>query len=92
MTISENSLGGKNSSGRTSGNRSSRFSPTNFKKLQKLDRQITAIDKEIDQKKIFLIFGRENDISKLTIRREKLDQKRKDLRNLRKRYLTSPAK
>jgi lysophospholipase L1-like esterase len=87
MTISESSLGRKNSSGRASGNRASRFSPTNFKKLQKLDRQITALDKQLDQHKVFLIFGGENDIPKLTKKREKLDQKRKDLRSLRKGYV-----
>ena len=47
MKISKNSLGGQNNHGRMSGARSSRASSTIFKKLQKLDREITKLYKMI---------------------------------------------
>lgn len=86
MTKPGNSLSGKNSGGRASGNRSSRFSPTNFNKLRNLDRQIAEIDKQLDFCKIHEIFGWPDDSAKLKTRRVKLDEKRKNLRNLRKGY------
>lgn len=81
------SLRGQNSSGRRSGDSSS-LSPSIrfklFKRLQKLDREIINLDVQIRQgtwewmdKKYY---------KTLIDRREKLDQKRKDIRNKRKGY------
>ena len=82
----KNSLGGKNNHGRMSGARSSRASSTNFKKLQKLDREITKLQNRINP------FGASNfDFGKhrnkkLEEQIKKLDLKRKEVRLERKKY------
>lgn len=82
MTFPRDSLGGQNSHGRVSGARSSRALSAIFKKLQKIDRDLRAIDLRIK------IWGSPNN-QKLLLKRKKLDEKRKNLRMKRKRYLES---
>jgi hypothetical protein len=79
MTISRDSLSGQNSQGRLSGARSSRALSTIFKKLRKLDREIGAIDRQCPK------WLRQFD-PKVISRREKLDQKRIEIRLKRKEY------
>ena len=89
MKISKNSLGGQNNHGRMSSARSSRASSTNFKKLQRLDREIG----ELQKRNAFLgiaasyinTMGSEykNHLKKI----EKLDLKRKEVRLERKRHI-----
>ncbi len=86
--MTKNSLGGKNNHGRMSGARSSRASSTNFKKLQRLDREIG----ELQKRNAFLgiaasyinTIGSEykNHLKKI----KKLDLKRKEVRLERKKY------
>lgn len=85
MNQSRNSLGGKNMGGRTTGARSSRASSTIFKKLKKLDREITEIDNKLRYvNMLHYETWLSPDVKKLKQRREKLDQKRKKTRALRK--------
>lgn len=89
MTTSKNSLSGKNGGGRVSSASSSLASSINFKKLRKLDRDITFLDKDIKGLEIsglYFNYLSPKDIEKLKIRRAKLDEKRKNLRNKRKGY------
>ena len=87
MKISKNSLGGKNNHGRMSGARSSRASSTIFKKLQKLDRQISRL-----QNQLYPFFGtfffdyKKHTNKKLEEQIKKLDLKRKEVRLERKKY------
>ena len=86
MKISKNSLGGKNNHGRMSGARSSRASSTNFKKLQKLDREITRLYKMITPFSIrYFDFGKYPN-KKIMDKIQKLDSQRKDVRLERKKY------
>lgn len=85
---SEGSLGGQNSHGRMSGARSSRALPTTlFKRLRNLDRQIGEIDREWSQK-LYGVFGLTMDkhYRKQAQRRFELDNKRKTIRAIRKKY------
>jgi len=85
MNQSRNSLGGKNMDGRITGARSSRASSTIFKKLKKLDREITEIDNKLRYVNMLRYeTWLSPDVKKLKQRREKLDQKRKKTRALRK--------
>lgn len=83
---SKNSLSGKNSSGRTSGGRSSRPSSTIFYKLRELDRKISKIDNELKSIRYYGWMYSNSFVKKLKQRREKLDLKRKEVRELRKKY------
>lgn len=83
MQESRNSLGGKNSSRRTSGARSSRASSAIFKKLRKLDRQISLIDNWL---RIHPLWWVKSFHQKELTRRERLDEKRKAVRRERKNY------
>ena len=86
MKISKNSLGGKNNHGRMSGARSSRASSTNFKKLQKLDREITRLYKIIYPFSIrYFDFGKYPN-KKIMDKIKKLDMQRKEVRLERKKY------
>ena len=86
MTISKNSLGGKNNHGRMSGARSSRASSTIFKKLQKLDREITRLQNRINPFGAYSFdFGKHRN-KKLEEQIKKLDMKRKEVRLERKKY------
>ncbi len=86
MKISKNSLGGQNNHGRMSGARSSRASSTIFKKLQKLDREITKLYKMITPFSIrYFDFGKYPN-KKILEKIEKLDMKRKEVRLERKKY------
>ena len=71
-----NSLGGKNKGGRTTCARSSRASSTIFKRLQKLDREIGEIDRELKYR--FFYMGN------LAAKRKTLDARRKLIRDARK--------
>lgn len=78
------SLGGKNNHGRMSGARSSRASSTLFKKLQKLDREISFL-KARRSIASYYILGKV--FAKKTEERiKKLDLKRKAIRLERKKY------
>jgi len=85
--MSKNSLGlGKNNHGRMSGARSSRASSTNFKKLQKLDREISRLQNQINLFGDFNFgFGKHRN-KKLEEQIKKLDLKRKKVRLERKKY------
>ena len=86
MKISKNSLGGKNNHGRMSSARSSRASSTNFKKLQKLDREITRLYKMITPFSIrYFDFGKYPN-KKIMDKIQKLDMQRKEVRLERKKY------
>jgi hypothetical protein len=86
MKFSKVSLGGENSRRRTSGTRSSRVLSTNFKKLQKLDREITRLQNRINPFGNFNFgFGKHRN-KKLEEQIKKLDIKRKEVRLERKRY------
>ena len=86
MKISKNSLGGKNNHGRMSGARSSRASSTIFKKLQKLDKEITRLYKMITPFSIrYFDFGKYPN-KKIMDKIQKLDMKRKEVRLERKKY------
>ena len=86
MKISKNSLGGKNNHGRISGARSSRASSTIFKKLQKLDREITRLYKMITPFSIrYFDFGKYPN-KKIMDKIQKLDMQRKEVRLERKKY------
>lgn len=80
------SLGGKNNHGRMSGARSSRASSTIFKKLQKLDREISKLQ---NQSNLFGIryfnFGKYSN-KKIIEKIKNLDIKRKAVRLERKKY------
>ncbi len=88
MKISKNSLSGQNNHGRMSGARSSRASSTNFKKLQRLDREIG----ELQKRDVFLRMSRVflditvTEYKKHLKKIEKLDMKRKEVRLERKKY------
>ena len=87
MKISKNSLGGKNNHGRMSGARSSRASSTNFKKLQKLDREISRLQNRINPFGAYIFdFGKPRN-KKLEEQIKKLDLKRKEVRLERKKYI-----
>ena len=86
MKISKNSLGGKNNHGRMSGARSSRASSTNFKKLQKLDREITKLYKMITPFSIRQFNFEKYPNKKIMDKIQKLDLKRKEVRLERKKY------
>ena len=75
------SLGGKNSTGRSSGARSSRASSTLFYTLRNLDVKISLLDKEILF--YFYIFDKRK-VKILQSKRENLDKKRLKIRNKRK--------
>lgn len=77
------SLSGQNSNGRISGTRSSRVSSTIFYQLRQLDRKITKLDKSLNciHNRLFLS---NTQYKKLEIKREALDQKRKQVRLKRK--------
>ena len=86
MKISKNSLGGKNNHGRMSGARSSRASSTIFKKLQRLDREITKLQNRINPLGAYGFgFGKHRN-KKLEEQIKKLDMKRKEVRLERKEY------
>lgn len=86
MKISKNSLGGQNNHGRMSGARSSRASSTIFKKLQKLDREITKLYKMITPFSIrYFDFGKYPH-KKIMDKIKKLDMQRKEIRLERKKY------
>jgi hypothetical protein len=86
MKISKVSLGGENSRRRTSGTRSSRVLSTIFKKLQKLDREITKLYKMITPFSIrYFDFGKYPN-KKIMDKIKKLDLKRKEVRLERKKY------
>ena len=84
MKISKISLGGKNNHGRMSGARSSRASSTLFKKLQKLDRQISFLKARCNMSNYYIL-GKVF-IKKTEEKLEKLDMKRKEVRIERKKY------
>ena len=84
MKISKNSLSGQNSHGRMSGARSSRASLTIFKKLQKLDREISFLKARCSLANYYIL-GKAF-IKKTEERIEKLDSKRKAARLERKKY------
>jgi len=80
------SLGGENSRRRTSGTRSSRVLSTIFKKLQKLDRQISNLKHIMSPFGAFNFdFGKQRN-KKLEEQIKKLDLKRKEVRLERKKY------
>jgi hypothetical protein len=82
----KNSLGGKNNHGRMSSARSSRASSTIFKKLQKLDRQISHLKHMMSPFGAFNFdFGKQRN-KKLEEQIKKLDLKRKEVRLERKKY------
>ncbi len=86
MKISKVSLGGENSRRRTSGTRSSRVLSTIFKKLQKLDREITKLYKMITPFSIrYFDFGKYPN-KKIMDKIKKLDMQRKEARMERKKY------
>jgi len=88
MKISKVSLGGENSRRRTSGTRSSRVLSTNFKKLQKLDREITKLYKMITPFSIrYFDFGKYPN-KKIMDKIKKLDMQRKEVRMERKKYIS----
>jgi hypothetical protein len=81
------SLGGENSRRRTSGTRSSRVLSTIFKKLQKLDREITKLYKIITPFSIrYFDFGKYPN-KKIMDKIKKLDMQRKEVRLERKKYI-----
>jgi hypothetical protein len=82
----KNSLGGKNNHGRMSGARSSRASSTIFKKLQKLDRQISKLTNRLVPTGPFIFHYGKNLNKKLEEQIKKLDLKRKEVRLQRKKY------
>ncbi len=80
------SLGGENSRRRTSGTRSSRVLSTIFKKLQKLDREISRLQEQVISTGAFRFdFGKHRN-KKLEEQIKKLDLKRKEVRLERKKY------
>ena len=86
MKISKNSLGGQNNHGRMSSARSSRASSTIFKKLQKLDKEITRLYKMITPFSIrYFDFGKYPN-KKIMDKIKKLDMQRKEVRLERKKY------
>ncbi len=86
MKISKVSLGGENNRRRTSGTRSSRVLSTIFKKLQKLDREITRLQNRINPFGAYSFdFGKHRN-KKLEEQIKKLDMKRKEVRLERKKY------
>ncbi len=82
----KNSLGGQNNHGRMSSARSSRASSTNFKKLQKLDREISRLQNRINPFGNFNFDFGKNRNKKLEEQIKKLDLKRKEVRIERKKY------
>ena len=86
MKISKNSLGGQNNHGRMSGARSSRASSTIFKKLQKLDREITRLYKIIYPFSIRQFNFEKYPNKKIMDKIQKLDMQRKEVRLERKKY------
>ena len=86
MKSSKSSLGGKNNHGRMSGARSSRASSTIFKKLQKLDRQISKLRDQLDPFGAFNFDYKKYKIMKIVEQIKKLDLKRKEVRLERKKY------
>lgn len=84
MKISKNSLGGQNNHGRMSGARSSRASSTIFKKLQKLDREISKLKNQLNPFYSF-DFGKHRN-KKREEQIKKLDMQRKEVRLERKKY------
>jgi len=86
MKISKNSLGGQNNHGRMSGARSSRASSTIFKKLQKLDREISKLYKIIYPFSIRQFNFEKYPNKKIMDKIKKLDMQRKEARMERKKY------
>ena len=86
MKISKNSLGGQNNHGRMSGARSSRASSTIFKKLQKLDREISKLRNQINPFASRYFDFKKHYNKKIVEKIEKLDMKRKEVRLERKKY------
>ena len=86
MKISKNSLGGQNNHGRMSGARSSRASSTIFKKLQKLDREISRLQNRINPFGAYSFDFGKHRFMKLEEQIKKLDLKRKAVRLERKKY------
>jgi hypothetical protein len=86
MKFSKNSLGGQNNHGRMSGARSSRASSTIFKKLQKLDRQISNLEKILYPFGPYKFGFGKSENKKLEEKIKKLDLKRKKVRLERKKY------
>lgn len=77
--MSRNSLSGKNTAGTASGARSSRASCALFKKLQKLDRKIAKA-----APRGYSLWITPSQLKAHKLRLEKLDQQRKEVRELRK--------
>ena len=86
MNISKNSLSGKNSHGRMSGACSSRASSTIFKKLQKLDREISKLRNQINPFASRCFDFKKHYNKKILEKIENLDMKRKEVRLERKKY------
>jgi hypothetical protein len=86
MKISKVSLGGQNNHGRMSGTRSSRVLSTIFKKLQKLDREISKLQNRITPFGDFDFGFEKHRNKKLEQQIKKLDLKRKEVRIERKKY------
>ena len=84
--MTKNSLGGQNNHGRMSGARSSRASSTNFKKLQRLDREITKLREQLDPYGPFNFDYKKYKIMKIVDKIKKLDMQRKEVRLERKKY------
>ena len=97
-TISSDSLGGKNGAARATGARSSRARSTMFKKLQRLDRKISKLDRMINygshsfpewknyRKELFNLGYPNLNYDKTRQKRAELDQKRRDIRLQRKAH------
>ena len=86
MKISKNSLSGKNSHGRMSGASSSLASSTIFKKLQKLDREISKLRNQINPFASRYFDFKKHYNKKILEKIENLDMKRKEVRLERKKY------
>ena len=84
------SLGGQNSHGIVSGARSSRALSTIFKKLRKCDREIQTLDGYIFFETMGGRFATKRSV-KLKTQRKAWDEKRRELRNERKRYTKNSA-
>lgn len=82
MTISRDSLGGKNGHRGVAGARSSRALSTIFKRLRKLDKEIGRIDRMLHGWRRFCF----KQVERLSARRKKLDEKRKEVRWARKQF------
>jgi len=85
--LTKDSLGGQNSHRRMSGARSSRALSTIFKRLRATDRQISKLDKQLTNAAYGLIlYCKAGEVEKLRRKRESWDDRRRELRNLRKSF------